>query len=107
MAHITQSELKYLFRYDNINGGLIWNFSISPTKDTANKRFGSVENIKGYRKGMIHKKTYREHRLVWIWHYGNIPVGLEIDHINWVRDDNRIENLQLLTKSENIKRRKK
>lgn len=33
----------------------------------------------------------------------NIPEGMEIDHINGVRDDNRIDNLRLVTKKENLK----
>ncbi len=36
------------------------------------------------------------HRLIWIYHYGPIPEGFEIDHINRKRDDNRIENLRVV-----------
>ena len=32
---------------------------------------------------------------------GDIPDGMEIDHINRDRYDNRIENLRLVTKSQN------
>lgn len=41
------------------------------------------------------------HRLVWeVWN-GEIPKGMEIDHINCVRDDNRLENLRICTHKEN------
>ena len=41
------------------------------------------------------------HRIIWTMHNGPIPDGYEIDHINKVRDDNRIENLRILTVYEN------
>jgi hypothetical protein len=41
------------------------------------------------------------HRLVWIYFYGDIPAGMEIDHINNIKRDNRIENLRCVTKSKN------
>lgn len=34
---------------------------------------------------------------------GPIPDGMETDHINHVRDDNRIENLRLVSRIENMK----
>ena len=44
------------------------------------------------------------HRLVWETFNGEIPKGYEIDHINAVRDDNRLENLQLLTHLDNMRK---
>lgn len=55
----------------------------------------------GYRQVKLNGKPYKEHRVIWELHNGPIPEGLEIDHINRVRDDNRIENLRLATRSEN------
>ncbi len=43
------------------------------------------------------------HRVVWTYFNGEIPSGLEMNHINGVRTDNRPENLELVTHSENIK----
>ncbi|MGU3904773.1 HNH endonuclease [Escherichia coli] len=37
--------------------------------------------------------------------YGDIPEGMEIDHINGIRHDNRIENLRLVKKSANQRNR--
>jgi len=45
--------------------------------------------------------TRHLHKLLYMCFVGPIPKGYEVDHINDVRDDNRLENLQLLTKSEN------
>lgn len=35
------------------------------------------------------------HRLVWQHFYGDIPLGMTVNHINGLKDDNRPENLTL------------
>lgn len=47
------------------------------------------------------RKDPLAHRLVWEAFCGPIPDGLEINHINCIRSDNRLGNLELMTKSEN------
>lgn len=44
------------------------------------------------------------HRLIWETVHGPIPAGLEIDHRNGRRNDNRIVNLDLVTRQENVRR---
>ena len=41
------------------------------------------------------------HRVVWCAFMGRIPEGLEINHKDGVRDNNRLDNLELMTKSQN------
>lgn len=61
---------------------------------------GSVDSHKGgYRIITILKKRYLAHRLAWLYCYGEWPDG-GVDHINRVRDDNRICNLRLANKSQ-------
>jgi hypothetical protein len=45
----------------------------------------------------------KAHRLIWESVHGPIPEGLEINHRNGIRWDNRIDNLELVTKSQNKK----
>jgi hypothetical protein len=45
---------------------------------------------------------YKAHRVAWFLHYGTFPLN-NIDHINRVRDDNRISNLRDVTQAENIR----
>lgn len=46
-------------------------------------------------------KKYRVHRLVWEAFNGQIPEGLQVNHINEVKTDNRLSNLNLMTAKEN------
>ena len=51
-------------------------------------------------------KIYSQHRFVYEVFRGPIPRFFEIDHINGVKTDNRIKNLQLLTHKQNIEKSK-
>lgn len=48
------------------------------------------------------RKSYKVHRLIWLAFYGSISEGYEVNHINEIKTDNRLENLNLMTHKENI-----
>lgn len=54
----------------------------------------------GYRSLRFQGKIYFEHRFAWFMNYGVWPIK-ELDHINGITSDNRIENLREVTRSEN------
>ena len=62
-------------------------------------------NTGGYLIAYIFRKQYYIHRLIWLYHYGYLPK--EIDHINGIRTDNRIENLREVTTQENARNQKR
>ena len=47
-------------------------------------------------------KDLSVHRLVWTAFNGPIPEGLQINHLNEIKSDNRLENLSLCTPKENM-----
>ena len=55
-------------------------------------------------KKLIKPKNYYIHRFEWECVKGVIPEGFVIDHIDSVRTNNKIENLQLLTFRENVQK---
>ena len=94
MSGLSQELLKEYFEY---KGGNLWWIKNRPGS-FAGKQFGST--VTGYRHGRFFGKRYYEHKLVWLYHYGYWPK--ELDHINGVRDDNRIENLREVTRQQNM-----
>ena len=60
----------------------------------------------GYKRVTLYKNgkmsNLQVHRLVWMVFNGEIPVGIQINHINEDKTDNRLENLNLMTPKENI-----
>lgn len=58
-------------------------------------------NAYGYRRLRVDGIGYAAHRLIWKLEKRRDPTGF-IDHINGVRDDNRIENLRDVTPTQNM-----
>ena len=64
------------------------------------------ENGRGYCKVnlCLNKvvKSAKVHRLVWEAFNGSIPENYQINHLNEIKSDNRLENLSLCTAKENV-----
>jgi hypothetical protein len=104
---LTYEYLHSIFTYDSETGDLYWKprprdmFKRSMDWKTWSTKFANA------RAGSLHKrndgycsihlrllnKRRLAHRIVWFMHYGEWPKD-QIDHINGIATDNRIENLR-------------
>jgi hypothetical protein len=103
---ITAEEAQKLLSYDKETGALTWKVRpwLSGTSAHWNGRYpGTIAGKlnKGHRYIAIDRKMYAAHRLVWLISYGEFPTE-DIDHINGNGDDNRLANLRLATRSQNL-----
>jgi len=97
----SQEMIQSLFDYRE--GYLYERMNRRSTKGIGSKS-GRVSNH-GRLRVSIKGKDYLHAICVWIWHNGELPEELELDHINQSNCDDRIENLRLVDRSTNMKNR--
>lgn len=90
MSDLTQKYLQEILHYNPDTGAFKW------AKTRKRVRIGDTAghiHARGYIHICILSRRYMAHRLAWFYVHGKWPQD-EIDHINGVRDDNRIANLR-------------
>lgn len=90
---LTQETLKSIVHY-NPETGIF-------TRRKTGKHAGYTSND-GYVIIHIADKQYQAHRLAWLYMYGRLPEN-PLDHINQIKNDNRICNLREVSLQENAK----
>jgi hypothetical protein len=95
---ITLEKLQELLSYDPETGIFTW---LTQRQGGAKKGTASGgKKLNGYINIKLYGKDYLAHRLAWLYVYGELPESF-LDHINEIKDDNKISNLRLATRQEN------
>lgn len=100
---LTALQLRCLVNFDAETGVFTWSKKIGQRSEIG--ALAGSKNKQGYLKIQIYKQKYSAHRLAWLHHSGRWPAGV-IDHINGVRDDDRIANLRDVAHDINMQNRR-
>ena len=86
-TNLTQEIIKKWFTFDVSLGRMVW---------SRGRKKGTVAgciNSRGYRAIAVFNRIYLEHRLVWLYHFGEWPAEL-LDHKDGDKLNNQISNLR-------------
>jgi hypothetical protein len=92
MNNLNCTRLRELIKYDPSTGEFC--------RRSSGKTMGSTHAARGYVYIRVDGVRYAAHRLAWLYVHGEWPPA-QIDHINRLRNDNRIANLRAATPREN------
>lgn len=92
---LTHEFVTSVLEYNKDTGHVTWKKRYSTSHAVPGARAGILDTGKysGYRRIFIKGYRLLEHRLIWFMVYGVWPTE-QIDHVNGIRDDNRLCNLR-------------
>lgn len=95
------AEATRIYAYDHENGGLIWKAHKNPKRPwpLLGCSVGGDDGH-GYKMCLVLGHKFKVHQVVWMLHNGSLP-RMSIDHVDGDRQNNRIENLRVVTDHQN------
>ena len=87
---LEHKDLLDLINYDEYTGIFTWK---KARRGVVTGKILGCDNGFGYLRITVLGRSYYAHRLAWFYIHGDFPKN-EIDHINGVKNDNRIANLR-------------
>lgn len=99
------------FTYDPETGNLLWRerprehfnseagWLCSKFRDAGKVAGNKAKH--GYITVRVNYKLYYAHRIIWEMHNGPIPKGMQVDHIDMDRANNRLLNMRLANNAQN------
>lgn len=102
VSGLDAARLRGLLNYDQQTGVFTWAVARSARK--AGDATGCMHSS-GYLLIGVDGRLHRAHRLAWLYVHGEWPNG-DVDHINGVRHDNRLENLRVVSRKVNSQNRR-
>lgn len=95
---LTAERLRELLHYDPVTGVFTWKVTISHL--AAGSVAGSI-GPNGYVRIMIGRRSYKAHRLAFLYMTGSFPPG-DVDHRDTNKANNKWNNLRPATRSQNV-----
>ena len=102
-ANLSAHRLRDLLHYDPETGLFTWRVQRCNVAKGASA--GWVKKG-GYIGIGVDGRLHSAHRLAWLYVYGEMPTG-DIDHINGITSDNRIDNLRNVARQINIQNQRR
>jgi hypothetical protein len=95
---VLAARIQKNYEYDDRSGRLVNKRTGKVVKGKKRRRSQQYRSLGFRHQGKVKFLNY--HWAVWAWHNGRFP-SMQLDHINGVETDNRIENLREVSGSEN------
>lgn len=100
-VRLSASQKLFLYLFSYRAGHIFWKAKLSNKgRVKIGNELGGVDKD-GYLVGSVYGKNWRVHRLIYVMFNGDIPEGMQIDHVDHNKLNNVLENLRLCTCDDN------